>query len=269
MTTRADILDQPERLTRPFIGSLLFHAGLIGVFAVASMSHTFGNKVEQWGDPNGGRFGSVIVNPVGSIPLPNRSVVQNPVANDTESQVPQAPPKQKAQPKPKPKAPAPDAIDIKMKDATRRSTSRAASQPNKWQEKQVYRENQLYSSVGQMASSPLYQMRGGGGVGIGSDSPLGTRFGWYANALLRVIGEHWHPSALDARGQMQEAIVQFTLLRDGSLVPGSVRIMQSSGSRAIDYSAQRALLDVDRFSPLPPGFERDRVDLQVHFDLRH
>lgn len=269
MTARTEILDEPERLRGPFLGSLLFHGGLIGLFVVVTVTHLFNGKVEHWGDPNGGRFGSVAVNAVSSIPLPNRSSTPNPVANDTESQVPQAPPKLKAQPKPKVKAPEPDAIPLKSPRATTRRESVAASQPNKWQEKQTYRENQLYSASGQVASSPMYAMRGGGGVGIGTDSPLGTQYGWYANLLLQLIGQHWHPSTLDARTQVTDAIVQFTLLRNGSLVPGSVRLIQTSGNRELDYSAQRALLDVNQFPALPAQFPRDRVDLQVHFDLRH
>jgi protein TonB len=267
MTARIDILDEPERLRGPFFGSLLFHGSLVAVFVGVTTFHILGNSVEHWGDPNGGRMGAVAVSAVNSIPLPNRGSVPNPVANDTESHVPAPPPKQKAQPKPKTTAPDANAIPIKSRNATRRETG--ASQPNKWAEKQTYRENQVYSGVGQAANSPMFQMRGGGGVGIGTDSPLGTQFGWYANALLTVIGQHWHPTNMDARAEKQPATIQFTILRDGSLVPGSVKLIQSSGSRDIDYSAQRALLDIDRFSPLPAQFPRDRVDLQVYFDLRH
>jgi TonB family protein len=210
----------------------------------------------------------VAVTPV-SIALPNRSSVPNPVANDTTSQVPAPPPKQKALPKPKPQAPDANAIPLKSSKATRRETA-AASQPNKWAEKQTYQSNQLYSRVGQATSSPMYQMPGGGGgVGLGPDSALGTQYGPYANSLLTIIGQHWHPSTMDARMERNPATVQFTLLRDGSLLPGSVKLILSSGSRELDYSAQRALLDVDRFPPLPPQYPRDRVDLQLHFDLRH
>jgi periplasmic protein TonB len=268
MTARVDILEEPEHLRGPFLGSLLFHGSLIGAFVAVTTLHILGGHVEHWGDPHGGGMGAVAVTPV-SIALPNRGSVPNPVANDTQSQVPAPPPtKQKAQPKPRAKAPDADAIPIKSRTATRRDTN-AASQPNKWAEKQTYQSNQVYSSAGQAVSSPMYQLHGGGGVGIGNDSPLGTQFGPYANALLYVIGQHWHPTTMDSRLEKNPATVQFTLLRDGSLLPGSVKLILSSGSRELDYSAQRALLDVDKFPPLPPQFPRDRVDLQLHFDLRH
>lgn len=267
MTARVDILDEPEHLRGPFLGSLLFHGGLVGVFAAITTFHLLGGNVEHWGDPHGGGMGAVAVTPV-SIALPNRSSVPNPVANDTTSEVPAPPPKPKAVPKPKPQVSDADAIPLKSSKATRRETA-AASQPNKWAEKQTYQSNQLYSNVGQAAASPMYQLHGGGGVGIGTDSPLGTQYGYYANALLNLIGQHWHPTSMDSRMERNPATVQFTLLRDGSLLPGSVKLIQSSGSRELDYSAQRALLDVDKFPPLPPQFPRDRVDLQLHFDLRH
>ncbi len=266
MSARLDTLDEREGLRGPFLGSLLLHGGLAGLFVVATMTHILERKVLVLGDPNGGRFGAVAVTPVGSIPLPNRASIPNPVANDTESQVPQAPPKPKVKPQPKPKElpPDPDAIPLKMRNARR-----PAPEQNKWAEKQVYRENQLYSSRGAAVSSPMFQMQGGGGVGLGTDSPFGTQFGWYANLLLNAIGQHWHPSSTDARGETTPAILQFTLLRDGTVVQGSVRVVQTSGSRELDYSAQRALLDITQLPALPPQLQRDRVDLQVHFDLRH
>ncbi|HLH20009.1 MAG TPA: TonB family protein [Bryobacteraceae bacterium] len=269
MSARTDILDEPERLRGPFIGSLVFHGGLVGIFAAATTFHFLGGNVIQLGDPHGGGFGSVAVTAVNSIQLPNRAELTNPVANDTKSQVPTAPPKLKALPKPKVTAPDPDAIPLKSHAAPKR-VAQAASQPNKWEAQQHYRDNQLYSPTGAAASSPIYQIQGGGGVGLGTDSPLGTQYGYYANLLLNLIGQHWHPTTMDARTLTNQAVVQFTLLRDGSLQPGSVRLVQSSGNRDLDYSAQRALLDIDRFPPLPAGFPRDRADLQIHFDLsRH
>jgi protein TonB len=269
MSARTDILDEPERLRGPFVGSLLFHGGLVAAFVAATTFHFLGGNVIKLGDPHGGGFGSVAVTAVNSIQLPSRSAVTNPVSNDTQSQVPAPPAKVKPAPKPKVTAPDPDAIPLKGHTTPKRVTQ-PASQPNKWEAQQNYRSNQLYSSSGQVASSPMYQIRGGGGVGLGNDSPLGTQYGYYANLLLTLIGQHWHPTTMDARTQTNQAVVQFTLLRDGSLVAGSVRLMQSSGNRDLDYSAQRALLDIDRFPPLPAGFPRDRAELQIHFDLsRH
>src|SRR4029077_183021 len=128
-SARIDILDEPERLRGPFWGSVLLHAGMFGAFVAATVIQPFG-RVEHWGDPDGGRFGSVAVNAVASIPLPNRGVHPNPVAKDTESQVPQAP--SKAKPQPKAKAPEPDAIPLKSRTAKQRPTREPVAAPNKW-----------------------------------------------------------------------------------------------------------------------------------------
>jgi protein TonB len=265
MSGRIDILDQPERLRGPFWGSVVLHAGMIGMFIAATVIQPFG-KVEHWGDPNGGRFGSVAVNAVPSIPLPNRGVVPNPVANDTESQVPQAPPKMKAQPKVK--APPPDAIPLKSKNAKQRESKQAAT-PNKWADQQQYKPNQLYSTRGQVASSPLYNMPGGGGVGVGTNSPFGTQFGYYANLLREKVSSAWRTGDVNPRLQSAPpVIVRFTIRRDGSLAPGLPQIVQSSGDANLDRSAQRAILDAAPFAPLPAQFDRNEANVELTFQLR-
>ena len=132
MTARIDILDQPERLRGAFWASVTFHAGMIGLFVGLTVYQPFGGKVIQLGDPKGGRFGSVAVNAVNTIPLPNRGAAPNPVANDTESKVPQAP--SKAKPQPKTKAPDPNAIALKGKNT--KEPRKQAAAPNQWADKQ-------------------------------------------------------------------------------------------------------------------------------------
>jgi TonB family protein len=265
MTARADILDQRERLRGPFVGSILLHGAMLAVFVGATVGHFFGGQIEHWGDPNPG-FGSVAVNAVKTIPLYNRPAPPNPVAIDTTSQVQQEVVKPKPKAQPKITAPDPDAIPIPSRNAKVRP-SQAASVPNKWAEQHPAPPNRLTSTMGQAVSNPIYGQRGGGGVGVGSDSPFGTQFGWYADLLRQAVEQKWQTAGIDAR-QISTVTVQFTLLRGGTVAPGSVRVVESSGNRALDLSAQRAVLDVDRFPPFPPQFARDRADLQLHFDLR-
>ncbi len=260
MTARTDILDQPERLRGAFWGSLALHAGTIGLFVGVATFHPFG-KVIQLGDPGGGRFGSVAVNAVPSIPLPSRSNIPNPVSNDTESQVPQAPSKTK--PTPKAKAPDPDAISLRGRTTKER---KQAAPPNKWADQQQYKPNQVFGTAGQAASSPLYNVPGGGGVGLGTNSPFGTQFGWYANALRDKIAQRWQTAGLGSgRGPVT---VQFTMRRDGSLAAGLPRIMQTSGDPNIDRSAQRAILDAAPFPQLPTGLNMNEVNVELTFHLR-
>lgn len=265
MAGHADILDQQERLTKFFWGSIALHLGIAGSILAFAVVHPL--SVEHWGDPNGGRLGSVAVNSVASIPLPNRGGPKNPLANDTESRVPSPPPKVKVQPKLK--EPPPDAIPIKRKDAPKRYTETATAQPNKWRDQQVDRPNQLYTPHGQALSSDMYQMQGGGGVGVGTNSPFGTQFGWYANLLRNQVAQAWKTTDVDPRlATAPQVAVRFSILRDGSLLQGSVKISQSSGNRALDFSAMRAVMDAGKFPPLPAQFGRSQADLELRFELR-
>src|SRR5436190_24226522 len=102
MSPHVDILEQQERLGRPFVGSLLFHTGLaVLIGGVAWVQHQPGMTL---GSKDGGRGGPVLVNPV-NLPPPNRGGPTNPLANDTKSHVPTPPPEKKALPKSTPKAP--------------------------------------------------------------------------------------------------------------------------------------------------------------------
>jgi TonB family protein len=47
-----------------------------------------------------------------------------------------------------------------------------------------------------------------------------------------------------------------------------VKILQSSGNRALDASAQRAILDAAPFTQLPPQFAHDTADIEFHFARR-
>jgi protein TonB len=266
MSARIDILDEQEHLRGPFLGSVAFHAGMIGAFVAIAVFHPM-EKVERWGDPKGGGFGSVAVNAVPSIPLPSRSTVPNPVANDTESQVPQAP--SKVKPQPKVKAPDPNAIPLKSRYAKELPTRQAASRPNQWADKQKPTPGQLYSTGGSAAGSPVFNQQGGGGVQLGTNSPFGTQFGWYANMLRQKIATAWHTSEVNPRLQTApDVVIQFTIRRDGSLAPGLPRIAQSSGDTTLDRSAQRAIMDAAPFQPLPPQFDRNEANIELSFQLR-
>jgi protein TonB len=264
MKPHADILDSPEPLGRWLIGSVVFHLSVVAAFFGLHWAGEH-NKI-RIGDVNGGGIGSVAVNVVKTIPIPVRSGPVNPVANDTQSRVPTPPPKTK--PKPEVKTPEPDAIPIKSRNAPKQP-SRAAAEPNKFREKQVDPENQLYSTKGQAVVSPMYGLTGGGGVTLGNSSPLGQQFGYYANLLKEKVARNWHTNDIDPRIRTTpQAVVTFTIQRDGSVAPGSVKIAQRSGNSALDFSAQRAILDSTPFPPLPAGWSGNTADVEFFFELR-
>jgi periplasmic protein TonB len=258
-----DILEQPDRLSGWLAGSLAMHLSIAG--ALAWYAFVGPGKTGTWGSPTGGGFGSVMVNPVARIPLPAKSGPVNPVANDTKSMAPTPPPKAKPQPKPVAK-PDLDAIPLKSRNAkqAKERPQPAYSAPNKFREQQKDLPNQVYSRTGQALSNPMYGIQGGGGVGVGDNSPFGTQFGWYAKLVVEQAGQHWQTAGLDARSGV--AIVAFTIRRDGSVT--GVKLSQSSGNMGTDLSVQRAILDAQPFPPLPPQFSGNDATVTLTFSLK-
>jgi protein TonB len=263
VVTHVDILDQPERLAPSFFGSLAFHGLLVAT--VVTVGWVQSRNTISLGDPNGGRMGAVTVNPVASIALPSRTGPKNPVATDTESAVPV--PVLKAKPAPKVTAPDPKAIPIPSRDAKLSRPSPAAAPPDKWRALQKDLPNQLYSTAGTRVSTPDYALAGGGGVGVGSNSPFGNQFGAYADLLRNRVAKYWQTTTIDPRLRTAPQVsVTFTLHRDGSVT--GIRITQKSGINALDISAQRAIMDAAPFPQLPPQFPRNDAEIEFVFELK-
>jgi len=257
----SDILDRQDSLNKPLVGSVVLHGGVAAIllFGGAVLS----SNRETWGDTHPGG-GSVAINVVNKIPLPARSGMVNPLANPTESAVPTPPPA--AKPKKEVRKEDPDAVPLKSK-AHQKPPEIAKSAQNTWRAKQQDRPNQLYSQAGQALVSPLYGQPGSGGVGVGEGSPLGNRFGNYVTILRQRVAEKWRTTDVDPRiHTLPVAIVTFDLMRDGSVK--NVRISQTSGNPALDYSAQRAIYDASPFPPLPAAYERNDASVEFYFELK-
>ncbi|MBC7927557.1 MAG: TonB family protein [Bryobacteraceae bacterium] len=260
MPAQADSFDLREPLAGPLLRSLGLHIGLAALVAGWSYLQLSG-RVEKWGDPKSLGGGAVTITPV-SIPLPPRQGRVNRVANDTESQVPSDP---KPVPKPIQKAPEPDAIAIKGREPQQKSKPQAAT-PQKYTSVPDPKPNQVYSQTGQALTSPMFsQAPGGGGVGSGSVSPFGNRFGWYEQLLRERVARNWRSQDLDARIR-DRVSVSFEIARDGSI--SKVRIAQSSGNFTLDQSAQRAIVQSNPLPPLPREFERDVANIEFWFGLQ-
>ena len=265
MTARVEILDQREHIAGSFWGSVALHVSVAA--AMLSYSVFEATRKPTMGDKDGGRMGAVAVNAVHSSPLPSRNSPPNPVANPTESQAPSPPPK--AKPIPKVKAAEPDAIPLKSKLAPKKPQPLEAAAPNKFREQQPDLPNQVYSHTGQALSTPMVQMPGAGGVGIGSDSPLGQQFGFYAKLIIDRVAQHWQTTTLNARIQTAPmVVVTFTINRDGGVPQNSIKIVQSSGILPVDISAQRAVMDAAPFPSLPAGYLRNDAQIELRFELR-
>jgi protein TonB len=256
-----DILDERERLGKPLIGSVALHV-LVAAVLVTGPLLTRGNRV-PWGSQDaGGGMGAISVNVVGRVPLPAVSGRINPLASDTEAQVPAPPPKAKEQRRAR--EPEPDAIPIHSKNAPRRPAPESAS-ANKWRAQQQDRPNQMYGTTGQGLVSQLIGQEGSGGVGIGAGTPFGNRFGTYALILKQTVARNWNTADIDARIRTAPpVIVTFTILRNGQVK--TVRVTQRSGNPLLDTSCERAVYD-SSFPPLPAEYEGSDVTVDFWFHL--
>lgn len=256
MTEHLDILDERDPLGLPFFGAITLHGSVVALLFFGwfwmQRSH------ETLGDVNPAGGPAYTVSPVHNIPIPHQEAPPNPVANDTQSTVPVAPAKQEAEKKPPPPK---DALQIpdKLKYDVDRPSHRQYMQPAP--------PNQIYSHSPQALSNPMYGMQSGAGqVGIGPNSPLGNRLGWYAERVREAIAEKWATNGLDARSQSSPAIVSFTIMRDGSI--RNPRIVQSSGNPSIDNTALRAVYDASPLLQLPPQITENSISAQFTFNLR-
>jgi TonB family protein len=255
-------LDKPEPLGKSFLASVALHGSVVAVLAAGSFLH--GPTRPVWGDLESAG-GVVGVNPVSHIPMVARTGEVNPVANDTDLQVPKAPP----QPKPvqKAKEPEPDAIPIKSRTAPPKKPSKITASNDRYRPYTDPKPNQLYSSSGGALVSHSMGMTGSGGVGLGRGSPLGDRFGAYAALLQQLIAQKWNTQDVDARIRTAPPVVMnFTILRDGTIK--GIRVKTSSGNIALDRSAERALYDVGKVDPLPAAYDRNEAEVEFSFELK-
>lgn len=257
MPQYVDILDQPESLGGPFVQSVLLHAAIAGALVVSSIS--FQHSRQVWGSANTAAGTAVAVNSVKTIPLPSRAGKINPVANDTESQVPEAP-----APKPQPKREvkvAEDAVPLPSKLARRQPRPEASHTYRP----QAIPENQLLSHIGQAAVSPMFEKPGSGGAGVGANSAFGNQFGAYADLVVQRVTQKWQTTGL-AGLHLPITVITFQIARDGSVK--NPQIAQRSGNSTLDYSALRAVVDAGPFPPLPANYSGSQADVELRFQLQ-
>jgi periplasmic protein TonB len=261
MSTHIDILEQRESLKRPLVGSAILHLTIFGAFLFLTWYEQRGRVM--WGDPHS-MGGAVGITPISQIPLPSKGGLVNPVANDTESAVPTPPAKPQPERRTAPE-PKPDAIAIKGKSKT---APRESARRQTYRSETADRQNQLYSTEGQALSSPMFGgQSGSGGVGIGSGSPFGNRYGYYLELLRQRIAEKWRTNDVNPRlSSAPPVIVVFDIYRDGGV--RNVRLLQGSGDSTLDYSAQRAVYEASPLPPLPPGFDRNSATIEFWFQLK-
>jgi len=258
MSPRIDILDERESLRGPFAQSILLHAAVAGALVVSTIS--FQRSREVWGSATTQAGNAVPVTAVKTIPLPSRSGIVNPVANDTESHVPQPP---KPQPKKQVKVPEPKAIPLKSRHVDTRPLEDTSQQRYR---SQLPQPNQVYSQQAPAAVSPMYQKPGSGGVGIGQSGALGAKFGAYADLVAQRVSDKWQTNGLAGLHTAPTVTITFDIQRDGSI--RNAKVAQRSGNDTLDFSALRAVTDAAPFPPLPADYDRREANVELRFQLQ-
>ncbi len=147
-------------------------------------------------------------------------------------------------PKPAPPKPAPSPSPTATAKAEKRSTP-AAPEPAQPRQRQG-------SPLGSdLASSPF------GAAGVGLDNP-DFIYGYYVDQMLSMIGAAWvRPRVVERI----EALVYFRIARDGTV--SQLKLLTSSGNRAFDDAALRAVSAAAPLPPLPASFSADSIGVRL------
>jgi outer membrane biosynthesis protein TonB len=250
------VLARPDPKGGALTFSIMLHGSLIAAVLVLNWIHSQG---ENLGDPNAGGA-SVGIEAVDKIPLAH-SGPKNPVAHDSPSEAPEAPPEKVAKEK---EVIPPDAIKLNLHDKKKAKAKEESARKHLPSFDQL-EKNQLYSKTPQQVSSPLYsQLPGSGRVGMGANTTLGTRFGAYAQLIQDLIARNWNTGDVIVR-TAPPVIATFDLMKDGSI--RNLAILQGSGVRTLDFSVRRAIEGVT-FPPLPQGYDQSSAKCEFSFELK-
>jgi protein TonB len=247
---------QRDPLQKAFAGSVVTHGVLVGLLVFSGFLHLTNN----WGAPHAST-GSVGVTMVKTIPIPHRDAPPNPLANDSQSTVPEAPApvkfRKQVLEQPKEAIAIPDKV-VKKKPSPEPQSLSTYRPPA------GYRPDQIYSHTPQAASSPVFGTQGAGGIDVGPASVLGNRFGAYVDLMRDRISQHWVTADVHAT-PTQKCMIAFSIARDGSV--SNVRVSQPSGNYLLDNSARRAVLDSSPLPPLPREVPQNEATVELGFQV--
>ncbi len=235
---------------------MLLHASLVGVFAWSAAAHS-----ETYGAKDAGGA-SVAIQAVNTIPLPHHGP-ENRLATDTDSEVPQAPPKPVA----KAEKPPPDAVPLKSR-TPKKTLAEVASEKSHLK---PFKENDPYTFTSKTApavSSTMFSSpTGAGRVSTGATNTMGDRFSAYGAQIQQLVASHWRTDTIDGRIRSGPTVTaRFDLMRDGSV--RGLRIVQGSDIPPLDASVQRAIQDASPLPPLPAEFPHDQATFEFIFELK-
>jgi outer membrane biosynthesis protein TonB len=251
---------QPEPVRGSFLAALALHAALAGAMI---FSGWVGAHKNAFGAMDAGGA-SVAIEAVNSIPLQHQGP-QNPLASDTDSQVPQ----ERAKPVDRVKAekPPPDAIALKS-PIPKKTPAEEASEKTKFRNYKDLDLYQVYSKSAPAVSNPAFAAKAGAGnVNPGANSTLGNRCPGYAAQIQQLVAARWNTSSVDASIHTAPTIIAtFDLSSDGTA--HNVRIVKGSRIDSLDSSVERAIMDVSPFPKISPECGVDHASAEFWFELK-
>jgi TonB family protein len=251
---------------RFFKWSIIFH---IALTALILFSIWFQRSGENWGGIGGGGDSGVKVNLVTSTGIP----MMQPTNTNPESEAVD-PTKGLHKEEPKPKPPEPKTDAAKIPKFEKEKPLPPSKKSKVFERKTPDAENAVpYGKSGTMNIPSGYQNTPGplsGGVAATGEGggDFAGRYPWYVQAMRRAVGQYWNQNQMTIDPSVRTArrartTLTFTINRDGTV--RSIKVAESSGNRSMDDAAQRSLLSVDHFSPLPPDYSGNYINVSLDF----
>ncbi len=183
-------------------------------------------------------FHAVSIVPVQALGVPEPAPRPEP-AKESRPEPPKPAPPEPPKPAPTP-SPSPT--------ATTKPEKRAQPAPP---EPAAPRQRQGSPLGSDIASSPF------GAAGVGLDNP-DFIYGYYVDQIVSMISAAWVRPRVVGR---IEAIVYFRIARDGTV--SQLKLVTSSGNRAFDDAALRAVSAAAPLPPLPASFSADSIGVRL------
>jgi protein TonB len=242
--------------------SLVLHALLM----VAVLSASFlERRGETWGGV-GGNLGGTKVNlvPAAGIPMPKEAMVTESKAVDPTKGL------HKEEP---PKPPEPKTDATKIPKFTKEKPLPPSRPSRTLENKTPAPDNAVPYGKGGNPDLPTgYSQNPGASAGVATmgqgGGDFGSRYPWYVDAVRNRVRQAWDQSTIDPAvraAHRAHAVVTFRINANGSV--SNIRLSQSSGNSSMDYSALRALQNIDSFRALPNDYIGSYVDVTFDFDL--
>ncbi len=242
--------------------SIVFHALLTVAVLSASFFERRGNT---WGGV-GGNLGGTKVNLVSTagIPMPKESVVTESKAVDPTKGL------HKEEP---PKPPEPKTDAEKIPKFTKEKRLPPTRQSKTLENKTPVHDNDINYGGGGNPNLPTgYSTNPGASSGVATigqgGGDFGARYPWYVDAVRNRVRQVWDQTTIDPAvraARRAHAVVTFRISTNGSV--SNIRVSQSSGNSSMDYSALRALQNIESFRALPNDYMGSYVDVTFDFDL--